>query len=110
MSNTEGGPAVASDKQRRVIMEAMGEFGLACDRAARAHREEAEALSRWGESRSDIAIALCGGQVSAAAILQHYADIEALRHAEDARVKAVDAARRCHGDILRACLLLAEPE
>lgn len=108
MSNTTIVGTIASDKQRRAIMEAVGEFGLACDRAAHAHREEAEALSRWSESRSNIAVALCDGRVSAAAILQHYADTEALCHAEDARVKTVDTAKRRHRDILRACLLLAE--
>lgn len=115
MSNTttESGPApmtVPSEKQRRAVKEAVGEFGIACDRAARAHREEAEALSRWGESRSDIAIALCGDRLDRATVLQHYADSLALSHAESTRVEAVDAAKQCHRDILKVCLSLGEPE
>jgi hypothetical protein len=99
-----------STKQRRAIEEAVGEFGLACERAARLHREEADALTRWCESRSDIAEALMEGKVDTATILRHYADANALARAEAARVDAVALAKRGHGDIIAACLLLAEVE
>lgn len=99
-----------SANQRRAIEEAVGEFGLACERAARLHREEAEALSRWCETRSDIALALLNGHVDTATILRHYEDSEALSRAEAACAEAVAFAKRRHGDIIDACLMLTVSE
>ena len=67
-------------------------------------------MSRWGESRSDIADALCSGSVDALIILRHYADANALARAEAARVEAVAATKRGHTAILAACLMLTIPE
>lgn len=99
-----------STKQRRAIEDAVGEYGLACERAAHLLREEAEALTQWCDSRIDIAGALMEGKVDTATILRHYADSTALARAESARVDAVALAKRGHGDIIAACLLLAEVE
>lgn len=97
-------------KQRSAIEEAVGEFGLACDRAARLHREEAEALTRWRDSRIDIAGALLDGKVDVSTTLKHYADARDLVRAETARAEATAIAKSRHGDILDACLLLTVPE
>jgi len=99
-----------SPKQRRAIEMAVGEYGLACERAARLLREEAAALTQWRDSRIGIAGALMEGKVDTATILRHYADSTALARAEAARVDAVALAKRGHGDIIDACLMLTVSE